>query len=104
MKWLTALLFAACSGASQVLALDGYSVPPDSPGYQRGNSTQAVQFDSHSLFINGKRLFIMSGEFHPWRLPVPELWSDVLQKMKVCADSTALSIFYFNDTTVGCWL
>ena len=26
----------------------------------------------------------MSGEFHPWRLPVPQLWSDVLQKMKAC--------------------
>lgn len=23
-----------------------------------------------------------SGEFHPWRLPVPDLWSDVFQKIK----------------------
>ena len=25
---------------------------------------------------------IFSGEFHPWRLPVPSLWIDVLQKIK----------------------
>ena len=83
MKWLATLLLGAF-GVTGVLALDGYSVPTGSPGYQRGNSTQAIQFDSHSLFVNDKRVFIMSGELHHWRLPVPELWSDVLQKMKVC--------------------
>lgn len=81
MKWLKALLLV--SSLTTVLGLDGYTVPPGSPGFQHGNSTMAVQFDSHSLFIDGKRLFVLSGEFHPWRLPVPELWSDILQKMKV---------------------
>lgn len=81
MKWFKALLLA--SSLTMVLGLDGYTVPPGSPGFQHGNSSMAVQFDSHSLFIDGKRLFVLSGEFHPWRLPVPELWSDILQKMKV---------------------
>lgn len=80
MKWFHSLLVLSVAAVG---ALDGYTVPPGSPGYQFGNSSQIIQFDEHSLFINGTRTFIMSGEFHPWRIPVPELWSDVLQKMKV---------------------
>ena len=41
-----------------------------------------VTWDEHSLFINGERLMIFSGEFHPFRLPVPSLWLDVFQKIK----------------------
>jgi beta-galactosidase GanA len=32
--------------------------------------------------VNGERLFVFSGEFHPYRLPVPGLWLDVFQKIK----------------------
>ncbi|KAJ5011871.1 beta-galactosidase [Colletotrichum sp. SAR 10_99] len=45
-------------------------------------SQDIVTWDNHSLFINGERIIIMSGEFHPWRLPSPGLWLDVLQKIK----------------------
>ena len=41
-----------------------------------------VTWDEHSLFINGERVMIFSGEFHPFRLPVPSLWLDVFQKIK----------------------
>lgn len=41
-----------------------------------------VTWDDHSLFVNGERLMIFSGEFHAFRLPVPSLWLDVLQKIK----------------------
>ena len=85
MRWFNAFLTASALSAAAVSALDGYVVPPGSPGYQFGNSSQIIQFDEHSLFINGTRTFIFSGEFHPWRIPVPELWSDILQKMKVRA-------------------
>ena len=44
--------------------------------------TTAVEWDPHSLFILGQRVFILSAEFHPWRLPNPELWIDVFQKIK----------------------
>lgn len=27
-------------------------------------------------------MMIISGEFHPFRLPVPDLWLDVFQKIK----------------------
>ncbi|BAE60870.1 unnamed protein product [Aspergillus oryzae RIB40] len=39
-------------------------------------------WDQHSLMINDERIMIFSGEFHPFRLPVPGLWLDVFQKIK----------------------
>ncbi len=32
--------------------------------------------------IYGERIMIFSGEFHPYRLPVPALWLDIFQKVK----------------------
>lgn len=34
------------------------------------------------MFIRGERLMLFSGEFHPFRLPVPGLWLDIFQKIK----------------------
>ncbi|KAI8650678.1 Beta-galactosidase [Fusarium keratoplasticum] len=59
---------------------------------QDNGLTDLVQWDTHSYFINGERLFIFSGEFHYWRLPVPELWRDLLEKMKA-AGFNAFSIY-----------
>lgn len=41
-----------------------------------------ITYDAHSVFIAGRRVFLFSAEFHPWRLPVPGLWRDVLYKIK----------------------
>ncbi|KAI1765730.1 glycoside hydrolase family 35 protein [Hypoxylon sp. FL1150] len=41
-----------------------------------------VTWDKYSMIIRGERIFIFSGEFHPWRLPSPELWLDIFQKIK----------------------
>ena len=41
-----------------------------------------VTWDEHSLFVRGERIFLYTGEFHPWRLPSVGLWTDVLQKIK----------------------
>src|SRR3954447_2921954 len=41
-----------------------------------------VTFDKYSLKVNGQRVYLWSGEIHPYRLPSPDLWRDVLQKMK----------------------
>ncbi len=43
---------------------------------------QSVTYDQYSLMIGGKRTFIYSGEFDPWRLPSPSLWLVRLEKMK----------------------
>ncbi|KAJ7069972.1 glycoside hydrolase family 35 protein [Mycena amicta] len=57
--------------------------------------TDAVTWDPHSLFIQGQRIFILSAEFHPWRLPGnPNLWADVFQKIKANGFNTVS--FYVN--------
>ncbi|TCD69623.1 hypothetical protein EIP91_006848 [Steccherinum ochraceum] len=45
-------------------------------------ANNAVTWDPHSLFIHGQRTFILSAEVHPWRQPNPELWADILQKVR----------------------
>lgn len=44
--------------------------------------TDLVQWDHYSNIIDGERIFVWSGEMHYWRIPVPELWLDILQKVK----------------------
>ncbi|CAN8097750.1 unnamed protein product [Discula destructiva] len=51
-----------------------------------------VEWDHYSFKINGERLFLFSGEFHYWRFPVPELWQDLLEKIKA-AGFNAFSIY-----------
>lgn len=46
-----------------------------------GNTTE-VTWDEYSLSVKGERVFIFSGEFHYMRLPVPEMWLDVFQKLR----------------------
>lgn len=53
-----------------------------------------VSYDARSLMVDGKRLVVWGGEFHPFRLPSPDLWRDILQKMKASGyNSVAL---YFD--------
>ncbi|KAF8958808.1 glycoside hydrolase superfamily [Flammula alnicola] len=54
--------------------------------------TNEVQYDSYSLILRGQRVFIYSGEFHTFRLPVPSLWPDILQKIKA-AGFNAISVY-----------
>lgn len=43
---------------------------------------EIVQWDHYSFLVNGKRIFIFAGEMHYWRIPVPDMWEDILQKIK----------------------
>ncbi|KAF8879099.1 glycoside hydrolase family 35 protein [Gymnopilus junonius] len=54
--------------------------------------TPDVQFDNFSLILKGQRVFLYSGEFHTFRLPVPSLWPDILEKAKA-AGLNALSVY-----------
>jgi beta-galactosidase GanA len=62
-------------------------------GPVRPAATHAIGFDQYSLMIDGRRTIIWSGEFHPFRLPSPDLWRDVLQKMKA-SGYNAVSIYF----------
>ncbi|KAJ7164663.1 glycoside hydrolase family 35 protein [Mycena crocata] len=80
------LLSSVCSGALYEASL------------LRRNSTgltDAVTWDPNSLFILGQRVYILSAEFHPWRLPGnPDIWADVFQKIKANGFNTVS--FYVN--------
>jgi beta-galactosidase GanA len=53
-----------------------------------------VTFDNYSFMIDGNRTYLWSGEFHAFRLPSPDLWLDIFQKMKAAGfNSTSL---YFD--------
>ncbi|AGL17111.1 beta-galactosidase [Actinoplanes sp. N902-109] len=52
-----------------------------------------MTFDRYSLMIGGRRTYIWSGEMHPYRLPSPALWRDVLQKMKANG-LNAVSVYF----------
>ncbi|MGW5060010.1 beta-galactosidase [Streptomyces sp. NPDC004096] len=53
------------------------------PGPPRADGRRhTVGFDRHSMIVDGGRVVLWSGEVHPFRLPSPSLWRDVLQKMR----------------------
>ncbi|PPQ68112.1 hypothetical protein CVT26_005733 [Gymnopilus dilepis] len=60
--------------------------------------TDNVTWDPHSLSILGQRVFVLSAEIHPWRLPGnPNLWTDIFQKVKANGFNTVS--FYVNWAT-----
>ncbi|KAF8886209.1 glycoside hydrolase superfamily [Infundibulicybe gibba] len=59
---------------------------------QQATRTDQVRFDNYSLFLNDQRVFLYSGEFHTFRLPVPSLWPDILEKVKA-AGLNAISVY-----------
>ncbi|OAX38873.1 glycoside hydrolase family 35 protein [Rhizopogon vinicolor AM-OR11-026] len=65
---------------------------PAGIGFTGNGRTTDVMWDKYSLIIKGQRVFIHSGEFHTFRLPVPGLWLDILQKVKA-AGFNAISVY-----------
>ena len=53
---------------------------------------EVVQWDHYSFQVHGQRIFVFSGEFHYWRIPVPDLWRDILEKIKA-AGFTAFAFY-----------
>ncbi|KAL1696048.1 glycoside hydrolase family 35 protein [Schizophyllum commune] len=83
--WLVACALPFCRALYAADASAAYE-PSLAHNFQARNSTgltDAVTWDPHSLTIFGQRVFILSAEMHPWRLPGdPALWADVLQKIR----------------------
>ncbi|MFF9483790.1 beta-galactosidase [Streptomyces sp. NPDC014676] len=55
--------------------------PPPPPPSADGRRHR-IGHDRYSLLVDGRRLVLWSGELHPFRLPSPSLWRDVLQKLR----------------------
>src|ERR1700754_2382868 len=70
-----------------LLALATASLASEAPPSHR------IAYDRYSRTIDGKPTYIWSGSFHYWRLPSPDLWTDVLQKMKA-AGFNAVEIYF----------
>ena len=63
-------------------------------GEQAPHAPHTVSFDGYSFMVDGQRTYLWSGEFHYFRLPSPDLWLDIFQKMKAAGfNSTSL---YFD--------
>ncbi|KAM5536272.1 hypothetical protein V8D89_010049 [Ganoderma adspersum] len=67
------MLLHAVQGQSVTLAAE--------PPRKSNGLTDVVQWDNYTLFLHDQRMFVYSGEFHTFRLPVPDLWLDIFQKM-----------------------
>ena len=84
---LAAVATAALLGA-------GAAAPAATSAARTIHPPRTVGFDQYSMIIGGQRTFIWSGEMHAYRLPSPDLWRDVLEKMKA-SGLNAVS-FYFD--------
>src|SRR5689334_5518249 len=71
-----------------VLAVAGLSVPASA-----APAPSRVAYDSYSLEVDGKRVFVRAAEFHYFRLPSPALWRDVLEKYKAAGFNT-VSLYF----------
>ncbi|UPG93009.1 glycoside hydrolase family 35 protein [Luteibacter aegosomatissinici] len=86
-KWPSGRRAACWAGLAMLLATAANAATP------APSTAHTVTFDRHSLIIDGKPTYIWSGSFHYWRLPSPESWKDVLQKMKA-AGFNAVEIYF----------
>jgi uncharacterized repeat protein (TIGR01451 family) len=87
---------ATSSAGTSAASRSSNTVTPDPVAPPRGvllGASQSVSFDNYSLLIGGKRVFIWSGEFDPWRLPSPSLWLDRLEKMKAAGFNAVTPYF-----------
>jgi len=73
---------ALAAGAATSLTLPWNARDPRLRHHPRPFASHTVAFDKYSLTIDGTRLPLWSGEVHPFRLPSPSLWTDVLQKLR----------------------
>lgn len=55
-----------------------------------------VTYDRYSLKVDGERVVLWSGEFHYFRLPSPELWRDVLEKIRAAGFSGVSLYFHWG--------
>src|SRR5215217_2706611 len=83
-----AAMWPAAANAAGDASGEALSAPACGDGQQH-----EIAYDKYSLMIDGKREYVWSGEFHPFRLPSPGLWRDMLQKYKANGFNT-VSLYF----------
>lgn len=53
-----------------------------SVAYDHAAFGHILTWDKHCFYLNGKPLWILSGEFHYWRVPDRDRWRSVLLQYK----------------------
>lgn len=81
MRFSSAVVLGCLALESAARAV-GYTPKDLIKPYKREPLQNIVTWDEHSLYVHGERIFLYSGEVHPYRLPVPDLYIDLFQKIK----------------------
>jgi hypothetical protein len=95
VSWLT--LSSCLLSISGTLAQS--SSPSQWPVHDNGLN-EVVQWDHYSFKVNGKRLFVFSGEIHYWRIPVPNVWDDLLEKIKAAGFTACKKFTRLEDAAI----
>src|SRR6266540_1658911 len=77
-----ALLVGSVAAAIALAAFSSGGVSRRAAAAEADGQSHSITWDAYSLKIDGERLVVWSGEMHPFRLPSPSLWRDILEKMK----------------------
>jgi beta-galactosidase GanA len=93
MSVRTGLLRRTLLGVVCAVGLMAAVLPVGDHVKQAFAASHTITYDRYSLSIDGHRTMIWSGEFHPFRLPSPDLWRDVLQKMRA-SGFNAVSVYF----------
>lgn len=88
-RWRSLLL----AGALTAMSLSGAGVVTPAQAEQQTPARHTVTYDQHSVLVDGKPLYIWGAEFHYFRLPSPDAWRDVLQKIKA-GGFNAVSLYF----------
>ncbi|KAI8909341.1 beta-galactosidase [Powellomyces hirtus] len=88
---LSRLVLVLCTFLAFTSALPTTTNLTNIPSLAPGNT---ITWDSHTLVLNNRPTVLLAGEFHPFRLPSPSLWLDILHKMK--ANGYNAVTIYFN--------
>ncbi|MER7564787.1 beta-galactosidase [Streptomyces sp. NPDC097941] len=91
VKWKALLLATALT----VMPLTGTAIAaaPVQAEPEAAEAPHTVTYDQYSVRVDGKPLYLWGAEFHYFRLPSPDAWRDVLQKIKA-GGFNAVSLYF----------
>jgi beta-galactosidase GanA len=87
---LGGMLTTALLTAAVLVAPPASAAPVAAP---TAKTAHTVTYDDYSFLLDGRRTYLWAGEFHYYRLPSPDLWRDVLTKMKA-GGFNAVSLYF----------
>ncbi len=64
--------------------------------YDKDAFGHILTWDKHCIYIHGKPVLILSGEFHYWRLPDRSRWETILKQYKAAGLNTIRIYFHWG--------